>query len=219
MNRPFLASALLVVLAASGLADSGVPYVGQIVFAAPTEASILVVPDGSGPALDSARLQGGSTVDATIRVQLVDLNFAPIAGFPAEDIWLQFVVEPGTVAGCMAYAGFPGGVFLPDAQTDADGWTEWQQPLHGGGWSEGPVTVYLNGEPARGPDSILHPPVALRANSPDISGDLVVDLTDIVLFTQGLMAGYHYRCDFNWDEVVNMIDIVFFAQGIGTVCP
>ena len=71
MNRPFLASALLVVLAASGLADSGVPYVGQIVFAAPTEASILVVPDGSGPALDSARLQGGSTVDATIRVQLV----------------------------------------------------------------------------------------------------------------------------------------------------
>jgi hypothetical protein len=219
MNRVFWLLALAAAAtAASAFADCGIPYVGDIDHSS-VEASVVVIPDGSGTALTEAWREGGEPVDASIRVLLVDADWAPVASFPAEDLWLQFGPDPGTLLGCTNHPSFPGGMFTPDAATDATGWTEWVLPLRGGGWSVGPAHVRLNGGPAVSPNGWVFEAAPLRANSPDLNGDLAVDLTDIVLFTQDLGGAYAYRADFNWDQVVNLSDIVAFVYGLGATCP
>jgi hypothetical protein len=214
---PILAIALL---AGAAPIAASIPYVDQVTCEAPAEVSIVVLPDGAGTPLTQARLAGGPAVDATIRARIVDSQSQPLEFFPREDLWLRFAAPPGTAASCSVDGDiFPGGAFPADAAADADGWTQWAAPLRGGGWSEGPVTVYVNGAPAVRPDGTELPSVAMRANSPDINGDMAVDLTDIVLFSQGFGDGYHYSRDYNWDGVVNMVDIVVFAQAIASVCP
>lgn len=219
MIRP-LTMILATLLAAAALADQPALIVYEIDFAPGEEASILMYPDGSGPSLTEAVVLGGDEVDATIGIWLMTDEGVPIADFPPEDIWLQWVEEPETLDGCLDYGpNHPGGVFIADAATDIDGWTAFTQPLRGGGWSAGPVTVFVNGEPAEGPWGSPHPPVPLRANSPDLSGDRQVNLTDITLFIQDYFGEYAYRSDLRWDGVINLTDISLFAQGVGMVCP
>jgi len=208
-----------VVLASGVAADTQVPWVGEVVFAPTQEGSIHMTPDGDGAPLSEARQLDNSVVDATIRVRLVNSWLDPIANFPFEDLWLQFDLDEGTAAGCVSYGGsYEGGVFLADSSTSADGWTEFALPLRGGGWSEGPVWIYLNGGPAMAPDFITWPPLPLRANSPDLNGDLLVNLSDIAPFTMDLFGEYHYRSDLMWDGVINLADVVLFTRSIGVVC-
>jgi hypothetical protein len=202
-----------ILLAAVGHADVGGPYVGQVAYSPTAEVSVFVVPDGSGVALTEAVAFPQSTADATIRVQMVDSSGDPIAWFPAEYMWLVFDDETGTMGPCDDHQ------FHPDGDADADGWLTWSLPLRGGGWSEGPVWISYFGEPAWGYGGSVDP-VAMRANSPDISGDGEVNLTDVVLFTANLNASqYHYRSDFNWDGVVNLADVVRVVQALGVGCP
>jgi len=178
-----------------------------------------MTPDGNGAPLSEARQLDGSVVDATIRVRLVDSWLNPIANFPFEDMWLQFELDGGTATGCLSYGGnYEGGVFLADASTDVDGWTEFALPLRGGGWTEGPVWIYLNGGPAMDPDFMTWPALPLRANSPDLNGDLLVNLSDFAPFTGDLFSVYHYRSDLMWDGVLDLSDVVLFTGSIGVVC-
>jgi len=219
MARLLLTISSLIILSCPTLADTGVPYVGAIDHNLDAPTTILVHPDGSGPPLSEAR-SGGIAVDATIRVRLVDLYGYPIAVFPWEDIWLQFEVGEGTATGCFSYPAFPGGIFMADEATDFDGWTQFAQPLHGGGWSEVSVTVYLNGWPAMDPDQTVYPSLPLGMVSPDINGDLVVGLSDIAHFVQDLrdVGGVDPRSDFNNDSVINLADIVLLTQALGAAC-
>jgi len=220
MTRLLLLIMTLTLLSLPTLADTGVPFVGAIDQSIFDSATILVHPDGSGPPLSEARSHQG-TVDATIRVMLVDLYFYPIPLFPSEDLWIQFEVGEGTATGCIQYQGFEGGVFLADQATDIDGWTEFALPLRGGGWSNQSVTVYLNGSPAMDPYQSVFPPLPLGMVSPDITGDLVVNLSDIAIFTQDLHHHSnlaHPRSDFNNDTVVNLVDITLMVQAAGTAC-
>ena len=199
-------------------ADTGIPFVGEIEFVPEVEVAIRMLPDASGPPLSEARTVDTVVMDATIGVRLVDEYWLSIPNFPAEDLWLAFAVDPGTAAACFNHPNFPGGIFIADAATDSDGWTSFALPLRGGGWSTGPVTVYLNGEPAYGPDLILHPPLPLCANSPDLNGDGAVNLADLSQFTQDLLGVYHFRSDLYWDAVINLSDVSLIAQGNGVVC-
>ncbi|HOX25609.1 MAG TPA: hypothetical protein PLL30_11440 [Candidatus Krumholzibacteria bacterium] len=215
-NRGRLIGAILL-LAGTASAQLEIPTVWTIEPAYDYEFSVLMMPDGSGPALTEARGPGGVVVDAAITVR-IGSNFGyVIQGFPPEDLWFQLAVEPGTAAGCLQYPDCPGGVFLPDGPTDADGYTTFSQPWRGGGWSAGPATLYINGWPATDMNLDPHDPVPFRANSPDLNGDLVVNLTDIVLFIQDLDGGA-YRSDFNWDGHVNLSDMVTMAQAMGMAC-
>ena len=218
MIRP-LTVVLAVLAAAVALADQPALIVWVIDYAPVEEASILMYPDGSGPPLTEAVVLSGYEVDATIGFWLMTEEGVPIVGFPPEDMWLQWVEEPATLDGCLDYGpSHPGGVFLADAATDIDGWTAFTQPLRGGGWSAGPVTVFVNGSPAEDPWG-PHPPVPLRANSPDLSGDRQVNLTDITLFIQDFLGEYAYRSDLRWDGVINLTDVSLFVRGVGVVCP
>jgi hypothetical protein len=200
-----------VFLAAGAMAQSGLPWVGAIERATPAEVSLCVVPDGSGDPLSNAQLFGGQTVDATVTVRLVDGIGAPIANFPFQDLWLT-----GESATEFACAG-PG--FLADANTNADGLTVFAQAPYGGGWSEGPIWVYLIGDRGQDPITGEHPPLAMRWNSPDLNADGVVNMIDLVEFAGDYFGPYAYRSDFVWDGTINLTDVVRFVEALGAGCP
>jgi hypothetical protein len=202
--------------AASALAIDP-PYVGEIVYTA-GEATILVLPDGSGPPMSEARSAAGDVVDATVRVRIVGEDFSPHGYFPMEDLWLQWSVAPGTVRGCMQYPSYPGGVFFADGLTNVQGWTEFALPRRGGGHSSGSVTVYLNGMPAYHPHLPPFEPLPLHFVSPDIDGSLTVDLGDLTLFAADYVVSSGVRSDFNVDGTVNLADLATFSQGFSIAC-
>lgn len=97
------------------------------------------------------------------------------------------------------------------------------QPVYGGGHSP----VDASGQPIPtavfywAPDEFCGRfAVPLFVNSPDINGDLVVNLTDTILFAADAQAGapYNYRSDFDWSGIVNLSDTAVFTSAIGATC-
>lgn len=170
---------------------------------------LMVLPDGSGDPLTHAYLPstpelGPQTVDATITLILLDPLDRPIAMYPFEDLWLE-AADDG-----MAYC--PGGT-CADAQTDAEGRTNWTLPPEAGGHSSANLQVYINGDAAPGEGVPLH------VRSPDLDGSLHVDLADIGAFAADYAAGYAERSDFNNDAALNLVDVRTLATGLGDDCP
>jgi len=74
-----------------------------------------------------------------------------------------------------------------EAPAGADGWTTVDLgQLRGGGHSEGPITMRA-AVPEHGV-CIFGTLFPLEFRSPDITGDLAVDLSDIVIMSQGIFA-------------------------------
>ena len=169
--------------------------------------SLLVCPCGDGHTLAQMYNPLGGVVDGTIHVELLNLYADPMVNYPAEDIWLTSTggnfafVEPGTIA---------------DHATDMAGHTEFVEPLAAGGHragSDGPLVVYVAGT------AMLTPISLVTINSPDINGDLRVDLTDVTLFATDYVDGYANQSDLVRDGVVNLADLSAFATHIGHNCP
>ena len=178
------------------------------VTAATEPVSVFTVPDGQGNGFDEAFAYGGVTMDATITLTLLDAMGVPIANYPAEDIWLA--TTQGGLASC------PGGS-IADADTDANGATQWQEPLLAGGYTD-PVSelalVFVSGS------ALTQQPLDIYFNSPDLSGDGFVNLTDIAMITQAIFGAYSYGADFYWDGVINLSDVAYMTTlGIGAECP
>ena len=190
------------------LADTGVPSLyeseASIAYSGPDVPSLLVVPDGSGAPFTEARDAVGDIVDATITLHLRDFQGFPIANFPWEDIWLE------TDAGLVPCSW---GIH-PDDNTDVNGMTRWTLPAPAGGHSEGPVFVLVNGSRLTSNDGL-----PLRFTSPDINGDLVVNLADVSLFTYDFYTLNPSRSDFNGDGQLNLADIAHLAQAFSDQCP
>ena len=209
----WLACALIVVATFGGTASAVTTDVPDLdlsyyVTAATEPVSVFTVPDGQGNGFDTAFAYGGVTMDATITLYLVDMNGVPFVGYPAEDMWLE--TTEGGLASC------PGGT-IADADTDANGMTQWQEPLAAGGYTD-PVSeltiVFVSG------GALSQPPLDIYFNSPDLSGDGLVDITDIAMFAQDLFGAYSYRSDFNWDGAINLSDVSYMTTlGIGAECP
>lgn len=214
MRKLMLAAVLVGSAHAAGAAAQGIPpepWV-EVVRQAAQPASLFCVPDGSGPPFADADAYGGASVDATLEIILFNDQpgwGSPVAGYPAEDIWL--LAWPGNLAPCQ-------GGTIPDADTDADGRTFWAQPLRTGGWCDpdaGEVLqIWANGTPAQGV-----PPLNIRFNSADLNGDGDTNLTDAGMFATDLFAGYAYRSDFVWDGTINLSDVGRMAAALGRSCP
>lgn len=202
----FLVSVFIVSLATGAMA--GIPdpdFSWAELDPAAFGASVLNFPNGQGGTFDQAYNGLGGTVDATITLYLRDANDDPIAGYPGEDLWLE--TSGGGLVAC------PAGM-IADAATDALGITEWQNAKFAGGSSLGEtVNVYMAGTP------LNQPGMNLTFNSPDISGDLTVNLTDVTLFSGDFTGAYNYRSDFIYDGALNLSDVTVLAQGNGTSCP
>lgn len=193
-------------------------YVGQIEFMAPGEATILMVPDGSGPPLSAARDAEGNLVDATIRVQIVDDFWNPVADLPRDEVTLWFEWFSGPASGC-APGGYGHLGLFADGPTDGEGWATFSLPLQGGGWNVGPCWIWVvPGGPAHDPDFNEHPPLSLRVVSPDLDGDGIVNLVDVGLFAMDYLGGYALRSDLLADGVLNLLDIAIMVQHLGAAC-
>ena len=181
---------------------------------------LMVSPGSSSTPLTAARNGAGAVVDATIRIQLwaqggavgEPIPAAPVAFFPAEDLWL----ESSGLSACM-------GGSTADGNTDAEGWFTFSQPLSMGGWTDPAggspaIWVMISGMTLRDQAGATINP-GILVNSPDINGDLVVNLSDVVLFTNDFYGSYSFRSDFVWDSVINLSDVVRLATGLGDECP
>lgn len=184
----------------------GGPY-GEydMAYQGPETLTLFVVPDGSGVTFDQATLPYGGTEDATITLLLLDGNYVPVASFPSEDMWLE-----SRDAGLIPCVGGT----TADANTDAAGTTTWAAPLHAGGHSQAIVDVIVNGSRLE-----LAPGLELSFNSPDVNGDLKVDLTDVQLFVLDFYSGFNFRSDFHRDGILNLSDIPPMALAVGATCP
>ncbi len=202
---------LIVAMMSSTLSQAQIalPWVESITPGSTEEVSIFNVPGGFGRSFSQAVLYGGEFVDATILLRLVDDWGVPIPGFPSEDIWLD--AEVATAQAC------PGG-FQAHSVTDMDGQTFFTETLSGGGWTEGPVWIYLNGMRASDQYGVVHQPVPLRFNSADINGDGMVDLVDVAYFSSDFYGSYSYRSDFYWDGQLTLADVGLLAVGLGHSC-
>ena len=157
---------------------------------------MLLVPDGSGPTLES---QGASIV-----LQLWECPGEPhaFAGYPAQDMWLE-----GDDSGTLAFCA-PGAI--ADGPTDEFGVATFTRALAGGGAQQGDVIVRTGGADFQ--------VGSIAFVSPDMTGDLVVDLRDFASF--GLDFGSHEaRSDFSCDGVVDLNDFSIFGQAFGARCP
>ncbi len=171
-----------------------------------------VLPDGTGPGAPGALRADGSPWGRDLRLRPWFIVWGgpddpqPLpAGFPAEDIWL--ISDFGGLVSCA------GGTNAD--HVDTEGWIIWSNPLHAGGNNDAddPTRLLVAGLP-------IESDIPFRFRSPDISGDLMVNLTDVTLFTEALHgAAQAWRADFNRDDLVNLTDIVVFTQGLGANCP
>jgi hypothetical protein len=212
----FVLSCILV--AAPALADQGIPDLSLCTaeFTDYVGAGTLVVrflPDGGAPGFAEAHVMNtpGSLRDAGLMVRVLTTFGEPVIWFPWEDVW----VEPTGGAGTLASCRLPGEpVIVADPESsDLEGRIFFSGARAAGGWSEGSTQVFVAG------GALLQMPLALRFVSPDINGDLVVNLSDTGFFVGDLFGTYHIRSDLNADGVIDLSDSGFMATAIGTSCP
>ena len=167
------------------------------------------LPNGLGNSFTQARTTTAD-VNATITLTVLDGGGLPVVAFSAADMWLEKEVLGGTGNFAACTAGT-----TADFNTNAAGVTSWANPLNAGGWSTSKTIVVINGAALTSNSGLL-----LRHNSADISGDGIVNLTDIPEFTADYYDGSNaFRSDFFYDGVVNLNDIPSMVAAIGANCP
>jgi hypothetical protein len=165
--------------------------------AAAEGAVVYTLPNGHGHSFNAAHLPDGTIVDATITLEMLDYAGNPIFGFPAEDIWLD------TSAGGLSY---PASGTIADDHTDANGRTQWQQPLAAGGCTIGEtVIVFIMGMP------LNQAGLQLAFVSADINGDLALNISDLSTFAAAYTGAYNDCADLFHDGVMNLTDLSLFA--------
>jgi len=186
--------------------------------------SVLTYADGSGKTLASCYAEGGALVDATITVTVRDSDSQPVAGYPAEDVWLQVDHVGGAPA---AKSGLATRVItcnhddilaIADETTDASGHTTISGSFNAGGHvisgSGGHYVIIMVGG-----WKIPGVVEGIRVNSPDMNGDHTINVADISIFAPILFSNYNYAADFNFDGAINVVDVSLLAAGQGATCP
>ena len=163
-------------------------------------------PNGDGYPFTEAFLPaGGGFANGTIVLTLISsFDGMPIVGYPASDMWI--VSEDGGMVAC-------GGSAVADGPTNGAGQTVWAEPLFAGGHSETACRVAISGDYLPGPG------LNLIFNSPDITGDGLVNLQDAGHFVSYLAGTYGHAGDFNYDGVINISDAGLMAVALGAACP
>jgi hypothetical protein len=192
---------ILSILAIAALASAEIPDLDLSTASTAASGAVLYNrPDGNGYAFNLARL-GGANVDATITLTLVNYLGNPLAGYPAEDLWLE------TSGDSLV---FPAGGTDADAATNASGQTHWALPLAAGGCTIGEtVTVMVAGQP------LNQAGINLRFVSSDFNGDLHVNLSDLSTFSAGYTGAYSACGDLFFDGAINISDLSLFSQAYG----
>lgn len=196
-----LVAAGILVLGLTSLAMAGIPDPNNSTAQSGT-GCLDITPGGNGPTLANESL--------TIFVHVEDAGGLNIPGYPFQDIWMDDAGS-GDLAICQ-------GGSVADANTGSDGNTTISGPIAGGGWTQSGVRIYLAGVAVLGgPTSGL---LGIDVNSPDINGDLIVNLVDLGAFSTDFNdPAYNFRSDFTCDGLENLADVGRFAIHNAEVCP
>lgn len=155
----------------------------------------MLTPGGTGPSLAQR--------SATIEIVLLDPTGSPVVGYPRQDVWLD-----GTAAGSVQFCAQG---TIADADTDASGHTTMARRLSGGGYAS-QSCIFVCGT------QLLGPPLPIALNSPDLNGDLVVDIVDFGIFGSDFGSGA-FRSDLEPDGVIDLTDFAHFGTRFGETCP
>jgi hypothetical protein len=124
---------------------------------------------------------------------------------PAADFWIVGLNGPYTLCGSFQSSA-------ADWPTDADGRTTISGSIAAGGFFENDVHVMAAGWPVQAAPE-CHSPLPLVLVSPDMSGDLVVDIIDLAMFAVSCPPNAHAEeADMNADGVVDIVDLALFAM-------
>ncbi|MBN1886006.1 MAG: hypothetical protein JW876_10860 [Candidatus Krumholzibacteriota bacterium] len=150
-----------------------------------------------------------------IWVEIYDGEGRPIQGVPVTDYWFGAVDPAEELVLCAS-------PFTADSVTGANGRTTFSGPVAGGGcvataglWLSVRGTILLD-EPACMTPHIEY----ITIVSPDLNGDLRVDLSDLAVFgfsyhTNAGEPGYSPCCDFNDDGMIQLMDFAYFGEHYG----
>lgn len=191
-----LAIAGSMLLGLAGLASAGVPDPGLSTSSAAGSGTLLITPAGNGNTLGS--------IGAVVTVTVVDGTGTPIAGYPFQDIYLD---DAGTAEIALCQGGS-----VADFNTNAAGVTTISGGISGGGFTQAGLQVYLAGV-------AIGAALPINANSPDINGDLVVNLADIGSFAADFTGAYAFRSDFDANGEINLGDLGVLASNNNQSCP
>lgn len=191
---------LLLLALAAGSARAQFPCeVAYNSYAQSPAGHIMVVPDGSGATLASAGL--------TVELWVEHCVGEPVPGYSRLDMWLHGE-QPADLSVC--YRGS-----IADADTDANGYTTFSGSLLAGGHSQAGLNVYVAGVKLYG-----GPALPITVNSPDINGDLMVNIQDLVSFADDFASGQApFRSDLFRDGTLDLKDVARFATANGVSCP
>ena len=196
MNKRLLSLAVAgaMVLGLAGVASAGIPD-ETLSTAATAGGTVLITPASTGGSIADA--------GATVTVTLLDAGGLPVPNFPFQDIW---VGHPGANEIALCQGGS-----VAAANTNASGVTTITGVVSGGGWAT-TSQVYINGTP------LAQAPLAVGMNSPDINGDLNVNLNDFSAFGVDFNTAA-FRSDYVFNGLVDLADYSRFGQTFGETCP
>jgi hypothetical protein len=173
-----------------------VPDAGLSSSSAAGTGTLLIVPDGSGNTL--------AAIGAVVTVTVLDSGGAPIAGYPFQDIYLD---DAGTAEISLCQGGS-----TADGNTSAAGVATISGGISGGGFTQVGLQVKLAGV-------AIGSALGINAVSPDLNGDLVVNLADFGDFGVDFKSGYAFRSDFDSNLTTNLGDFGIFGSAFGESCP
>jgi hypothetical protein len=207
MMRKKLSTLLFGILAAAiaTTAWAGIPNLdNSSATVATAGATVVVCPAGDGDRLDTAQDCASGHVNATVTLTVYDINFDFVVGYPAADMWL----EANGI--CLCTDGS-----IADGPTDVNGIATFSGALKAGGCStDGSLNVYIN------PHGLLNQMgMSMDLISPDMTCDLVVNISDFSAFAGAYLGGYAKCADFVCDGVLNVSDLVYFANHYQHICP
>ena len=161
---------------------------------------LMVCPAGDGPTL--------SDIGATIRVTLLWCTLAePLVNLPPQDVWIQSSTHPDSrLCGGSASSN-------ADGLTDMNGQTTISGSIAAGGYFGDGVYVVASASFIQLGDACDNP-LPLVLVSPDINGDLVVDVVDFSTFAAAYVNGggnVDPRMDFDGDGTIDLVDLAMFA--------
>jgi hypothetical protein len=186
--------------ASSGIVD---PCSSEAAFCGSGERCFMVCPQGDGDLLSDK----GNEICVTIRNSDGD----PIENILATDFWLVGCTDLVLCGGS--------GSSNADAATAADGTTQFSGAMAAGGCDNDGLMVVCQGVVIGCPPTCL----VMEIHSPDISGDLLVDLVDFGLFGIAFATalgdpGYEICFDFDCDGDIDLVDFAIFAQHWQHLC-
>jgi hypothetical protein len=192
------AALLVTSLPASAQACVGIPILEHSTVS--TQGGVLLAcPDNDGARLEDI----GSTIFITVRSKCPEWpEPLPIPGIPATDIWLWS-------DGLVLCGG--SGSSNADGPTDANGQTTISGAVASGGYASGTIQVVVTG-------ILIGELPTLTIVSPDINGDLQIDLVDLAAFAVSYTGAYDPRADMDGDGSLDLRDFSLFAAHWLHVC-